>query len=509
MKKTLIFFLSLIVNVAFTQNKLVLFPNEEDNIGHVNNISIIDSNIIFATIHTNQFTKKSSYSISEIGINQKIKFYQLMDNEYFFPAYRNANIYRNKTDGFILAGGDFSGDLKLQIKITNSDELHTYPDSVRSQFDYFKQEKNGDYLSSVTYWKPITSLYFEFYTKIVRFDKDFNIIKQYNLKPKKWKNLYQNNVAENKGFLYAFYDVWNHKSDSLRCGLIKYDTLGNVKWQKNIGNRPFIPKALGLEILNDSTIVILHSIDTLVPTGFNIYFNLTTLDDKGNIKKDITVSKDMSIDIKDMIATSDRNLVAVGVIDTKIDKGPKKDCWIIKMTPNGKILWQRRYQGYTENNYDQPLYQFDLIKELPNKGFVIATHWNDSLDHKFENREAALFVDSLGCFDKNCKDNETMFFYSQNVLKNKEIDKIDKFLSIYPNPCSQFFTLKLNKSNLFQKGKILLLDLQGRNVGTYSVTNNHDEYRFDISNLANGMYFWHLVLDDKIRQTGKVVVMNE
>ena len=82
--------------------------------------------------------------------------------------------------------------------------------------------------------------------------------------------------------------------------------------------------------------------------------------------------------------------------------------------------------------------------------------------------------------------------------------------NLYPNPATTDINLDLfGYINQYKKGIFNLYDTQGNLAASYPLLQNHDEYRFDISNLANGMYFWHLVLDDKVRQTGKVVVMKE
>ena len=81
---------------------------------------------------------------------------------------------------------------------------------------------------------------------------------------------------------------------------------------------------------------------------------------------------------------------------------------------------------------------------------------------------------------------------------------------VYPNPATTDINLDLfGYVNQYKKGIFNLYDTQGNLAASYPLLQNHDEYRFDISNLANGMYFWHLVLDDKVRQTGKMVVMKE
>ena len=115
----------------------------------------------------------------------------------------------------------------------------------------------------------------------------------------------------------------------------------------------------------------------------------------------------------------------------------------------------------------------------------------------------------LRCYESNGQKFSTL---KPNELCDKQVwftktddaQKVNVFFSLD----KQNAFLKV-ESETFQKGIFNLYDTQGNLAATYPLLQNHDEYRFDISNLANGMYFWHLVLDDKVRQTGKVVVIKE
>ncbi len=79
-------------------------------------------------------------------------------------------------------------------------------------------------------------------------------------------------------------------------------------------------------------------------------------------------------------------------------------------------------------------------------------------------------------------------------------------IDIYPNPVKNDLTVTF-KDNTYKKGTFHLTDLQGRRIATYPLLPEHEEYRFDISAIPNGMYFWQMVLDAKVQQTGKVVVL--
>jgi Secretion system C-terminal sorting domain len=94
------------------------------------------------------------------------------------------------------------------------------------------------------------------------------------------------------------------------------------------------------------------------------------------------------------------------------------------------------------------------------------------------------------------------------TTETEEENEKKEIVKLFPNPAQNELTLTFN-ATYYQKGIFHLTDLQGRRIASYPILPDHDEYRFDISAIPNGMYLWQLVLDDKILQTGKVAVMKE
>ena len=90
--------------------------------------------------------------------------------------------------------------------------------------------------------------------------------------------------------------------------------------------------------------------------------------------------------------------------------------------------------------------------------------------------------------------------------ENISIEKIQ--VALYPNPAQEEVNIDLfGYVNRYRSGVWELYDIQGQRVVFYPVFENKSEYRYDISQLSNGMYFWRMVFDGKIGQSGKLVIL--
>lgn len=161
-----------------------------------------------------------------------------------------------------------------------------------------------------------------------------------------------------------------------------------------------------------------------------------------------------------------------------------KTTWITGESPQVKGLFKGKIYDYY----------------APQKGFFFADCWHGL--EECNRYELCTYKDELTGeikFSTNCDQFIVDVKENINALQNVEV---------FPNPAASNLQIKLKISD-FQKGIFHLYNIQGNLAATYPLSENQSEYRFDISNLSNGMYFRHLILDDKTRQTGKIVVMKE
>jgi hypothetical protein len=96
---------------------------------------------------------------------------------------------------------------------------------------------------------------------------------------------------------------------------------------------------------------------------------------------------------------------------------------------------------------------------------------------------------------------------TQCITSSEEMENLDH-IKVYPNPAQSQISVKLINQE-FLKGNIVFYDLNGRKITQFNLFEDQEEHRLDISHLQNGVYLWQLILDDKVRQSGKVVVLKE
>lgn len=76
-------------------------------------------------------------------------------------------------------------------------------------------------------------------------------------------------------------------------------------------------------------------------------------------------------------------------------------------------------------------------------------------------------------------------------------------LQNFPNPFSTSTTIKYNLDN--SNGKLVVTDVQGKNVGEYKLNNSSGEVTIT-ENLISGIYFYSLYSNDKMISKDKMIV---
>jgi hypothetical protein len=107
--------------------------------------------------------------------------------------------------------------------------------------------------------------------------------------------------------------------------------------------------------------------------------------------------------------------------------------------------------------------------------------------------------------NSNCTDTSNVIIYSLTV----GIDEEDQpEISIYPNPANDVLHCKIEQIN-FSALKIELFDIIGNSLFTRYTEPGNAIILFDVSNLANGLYFVNIKSDANNLLISKKVIINK
>jgi len=90
-------------------------------------------------------------------------------------------------------------------------------------------------------------------------------------------------------------------------------------------------------------------------------------------------------------------------------------------------------------------------------------------------------------------------------IAQNELDNI-VFSNAYPNPATSYFSLKVSVPANSQKSIIVIKDMLGSIAKEIKLENDDNVVKINIGDLADGIYFYSLVIDDKIYKTKKLIV---
>ena len=105
-----------------------------------------------------------------------------------------------------------------------------------------------------------------------------------------------------------------------------------------------------------------------------------------------------------------------------------------------------------------------------------------------------------------CDSTKVLMF--NTATEDSPQDAAHPVVNVYPNPTSQDVNVDIHGINQsYTQGTWQLHSGTGQVVASYPVLSGHSEYQFSLPDLPNGLYVWRLVLDGRVGQNGKLVVL--
>lgn len=237
----------------------------------------------------------------------------------------------------------------------------------------------------------------------------------------------------------------------------------------NLGGAQVIP-------LNDSTYYQFGYLDSMGSGDFDFAYFFAKCDTNFQREWQIIFSQKYFSGPSSMKILPDSSIVVVGV--KNIEGEDYTHGWIMKLSKNGIMLWERLYKFENSTwNY------FNEFQVLPDSGFIIG----GNTDGTSGTQDLWLVrLDKHGCLVPGCQINDGVV----------EVSEEENNIEVFPNPTSGEFNIQNSK---FKIGDAIEVhDLLGRKITSQKISGNNSEQKISLANFASGIYLLRIVRNGKI-----------
>lgn len=274
--------------------------------------------------------------------------------------------------------------------------------------------------------------------------------------------------------LLGGYKVWTWDDGDPWTALTKYDSLGNELWTKRYYKSSDISPPY-VRVLPDETYGLICSRDTFIPgCGCPVYLSFMKIDTNGNVLSEHEIYRgDYFSYLNNVVLDADGNLLGAG--NTYLEDIDGWAGWLVKISPQGEILWQRYFWG--KDLVPGQILWFEDVQPTPWGGIAVS----GTIDLGGDGDAMLLVLDENGCLFPGCDSSVQFFTPAIEAVGNE-----DKGIQVFPNPAGDEVLIKTDRSG---RGSLSVFDMTGRLSLSKHLDSWGTEERLDVSSLPSGAYY--------------------
>jgi hypothetical protein len=250
--------------------------------------------------------------------------------------------------------------------------------------------------------------------------------------------------------------------------IIKIDLNGSEIWRKQTTDISFgtldIPDTenvlAGISSTSENEVIAIYCSENKF--GISEQLILAYYDQNGELLNAVSTLANRDIDLYDLAINQDNELYIFGLDNTNFGTNTQLELLVAKLTKAGELEWEHTY-GY-ENSSD--LWSGGIITR---DGGILTGGSKFRWSPPFGYDHFLVKTNCYGAIEPN-----------QSCQLDTNLN-----LTIYPNPASSAFTIKLPTDELLD---IELMDLAGRRVAFYSQVSTYDGFEFAVPEVLAGQY---------------------
>lgn len=315
------------------------------------------------------------------------------------------------------------------------------------------------------------------------------------------------------GFILVGY-TFSYGAGSSDVYVIRTDSNGDIIWQHTYGGDL---NDIGQAVIEtqDGGFMLCGETESFGAGNKDVY--LTKVSSMGDIEWSRTYGGDNFEAGKSVAQSEDGGYIIAGYTRGFAANG--EDFYLIKTDPEGEILWSKIYGGTSDETAQSVLETKDggtiltgytrsfgvgnsnvyLIKtDSEGDGGCLQSNTATQVNDVPTIKMAVTSIVGYGTNTSNVTtlvgSTNTEYFDPCDMVGNIDIS-ITKDVRLYPNPSSSYLKIETDNSNSLLDKRIEIIDVLGRQVKSYTLTNEEDE--IDISMLSNGVFILKVLIEEQ------------
>ena len=436
-------------------------------------------------------------------------------------SFMPTSVQQTRDKGYIIGGSLYSGITVIDMFLIKTDSngvmqwYHIWEKALGSSpYDAYgrsvQQTADGGYILG-GYWSGVVGS---------TWTGNMCLIKTDSLGIMTWTKSYSGALCyavqqtADRGFIMTGYRD-NMGSMNYDVALIKTDSAGNLQWSNSYGGAAR-DKGYGVVQTADAGYAIACYTDSLGATPYDAY--LIKTDAGGNLSWSKTYNG-LGTDAAYAIRQTNDGGYILGC-GTQNPGGTDGGAFLIKTDGSGTMLWSKKYGsqaigssvqqtmdgGYIVNSDISVVIKTDSAGNACNQmtlavntatPVTIVSGFTCTVSSDFSPEIPQLPRFGASARDSNLCPPTTASLPAMNVQK-------DEMVTIFPNPSNGNFIVNYHFAD--NNSTLQILDIMGRLMYTERIMENEGKKEVNLSNLANGIYYFRVISERGKAAMGKVVI---
>ena len=293
----------------------------------------------------------------------------------------------------------------------------------------------------------------------------------------------------------------------------KVDSLGNIIWSRHFNDSLSIGCRRRITPLQNGGFAVVNCTDTaynISPYSSWAADKVIGLDSVGNTAWEYFFHAPSWKRIHNITLAQNGDILGCGIDNSYPDGqgGVRLSGFVFRMSPEGQLLWERRFINDATHLYADILL-LDDICEAPDGRIAVVGLQSNLFPNGTPNGDAWLLVlDENGCLEPGCTERDYVISGQEEPVQQPAAAN-PAWFHLYPQPAGDWLTVNFDR-DLPPRCRLLLHSALGRLEMEQPLTAGQQQATLDTSGLPAGLYVLALATQDgQLLHTQKVFVNNK